>query len=317
LFLAAASLPAQLVTTFASNNGGSIGGAVYFTLTCTDPTGVTITDLDLNFSAASTVGDIEVWLKCGDSTPHTSAAWTLVDGAFGVAALGQDVPSPAHLASGVQLSPFCSYGVALVALGSLAHRYTTGTGFQLNYTAPGLALDAGQASNAPFAGPVFDPRVVNANIHYVPGGTGSLDCGCVAPQGPGCGIPGTPPLGLVPVNRPVQGPAGPITVAAMTIDIPTTALMHLGIVGLTRPGFPLAGIGMPGCFANTSLDIVMATVAFAAPSHTWVVATIPPAPALSGVQFNAQAAIFGTPANNFLGLGALTSNGLKYTIGTL
>lgn len=316
--LATASLPAQLTTTFASNNQGAAGGAVYFTLTCTDPGGVTITDLDLNFTAASTLGDIEVWLKCEDSIPHTSTDWTLVDGAFGVVALGQDVPSPVALTAGVQLSANCSYGVALVTLGGLAHRYTTGTGFPLQYTAPGLSLDAGQASNVPFAGVAFSPRVVNTNLNYVTGGTSSLDCACVVAQGPGCPLLGAVPLGLEPVNRPVQSPAGPTTVAATTTNIPTTALVHLGIVGLSRPNLPLAGIGMPGCFLNASPDIIHVEFAFAPPTHTWTVVVIPPLPpSLSGVVFNAQSAILGTPANTFLGLGGITSNGLKYTIGTL
>jgi hypothetical protein len=36
---------------------------------------------------------------------------------------------------------------------------------------------------------------------------------------------------------------------------------------------------------------------------------------LNGFQFNVQSATFGTTLNNFLGLGAITSNGITCTIG--
>jgi predicted outer membrane repeat protein len=318
--LLAAALPAQLTTTFLSNNGGTAGGAVYFTLTCTDPAGVTITSLDLNFSASSTVGDVEIWLKCLDSLPHTAPDWTLVDTAFAVAAVGVDLPTPVALTSGVQLDAFCSYGMALVNSSTLAHRYTSGSPpVALQYTAPGLVLDAGEASNAPFVGPAFTPRVVNTNIYYLSGsGGGNLACACALPQGSGCGPAPFVPLQLAPVNTAVQSAAGPTTVTATTQNIPAGAFLHLGIVGLSRPGVPLGGVGMPGCFLNASLDLIHADFGFVPPTHTWVVLVVPPLPpVLSGVQFNAQAAVLGTVANPFLGAGGLTSNGVKYTIGTL
>jgi hypothetical protein len=51
--LAVAQSP--LTTTYLNNNGGSVGGGVYYDLTVTTPAGITITGLDVNVSGSGSV----------------------------------------------------------------------------------------------------------------------------------------------------------------------------------------------------------------------------------------------------------------------
>ena len=63
-FTIAAAISAQspLTTTFANNNGGSVGGGVYFDLNVTAAGGITITGLDLNLTGT---GSVEVYTLPG------------------------------------------------------------------------------------------------------------------------------------------------------------------------------------------------------------------------------------------------------------
>jgi hypothetical protein len=128
------------------------------------------------------------------------------------------------------------------------------------------------------------------------------------------------PLALTTNNRPVQG-AAPAPFDVTTENIPATALSHLAIVGLGRPAMPLDGFGMPGCALNADpdiLDLVIFAPAPAPGTFTWTALTLPAGPVFfGGFEFNVQSAIFGTTANGFLGLGALTSKGIKATGATL
>lgn len=126
----------------------------------------------------------------------------------------------------------------------------------------------------------------------------------------------SPPLSLTGIGRPIQG-AVAVNYDVTTGNIPAGALIHVGIVGLTRPGLPLFVLGMPGCTLNASLDILTGTSVFPGPTATWTTLTLPALPpSFAGLEFNAQGAILGTPLNTAFGVGALTSNGLKMTIGT-
>lgn len=177
--------PNTLTTTFANDNGGTLGGAVYFELTCTAPAGLTITDLDLNFSsAAGTVGSIDLYLAANSSLPITQP-WGLTSSGPATSA-GPGLPSNVVLTPPVRLGLGCTVGVALVANG-LAHAYTNGSTFPQVYSTPELTLSAGQASNVPFTGAALQPRIVNTNIRYTNGGTcPSLGIATVTAQGAGC-----------------------------------------------------------------------------------------------------------------------------------
>ena len=525
LLLTTAAITAQspLSTTFANNNGGADGGAVYFELECLDPAGLTVTDFDLNFGGAGGLaGSIDVYIKSGGSSPHTSPDWLMVSSGAVASTAAAGTPTAVPLATGISLGTGCRIGVAIVANG-IAHAYTTaGTGFPTTYTSAELELSGGEASNVPFTGTLFSPRLVNTSVYYTSGGS-CPDFASVTTQGEGCvraftsfyeemtpadfdlsgwrllgtpssnggyqvnvapgsvlplGSVGTPmelttmpddgqlapgtlglsvgsncwvafgagnsntfapsvttmldnpdraiyswtdfdpsdtesgsifyeedavagtalitydgvfgwgttdpntvqffvntntglytitwgvvstnnpenwlvgysvagtsadpgpvdvstaitpvtlltdpidqlPLALTAVGRPVQG-ATAVPFEVTTENIPATVVSQLGIIGLSRPGAPLDTLGLPGCFLNSSLDVLDFVLAppVASPSYTWTALTLPDvSTSFSGFEFNVQAVVFGTAANSFfLGLGALTSNGLKCTVGSL
>lgn len=134
------------------------------------------------------------------------------------------------------------------------------------------------------------------------------------PQGPGCGG-----LLLSAMAPPVQGSAA-VPFQVRTANIPPTALVHFGIIGLGRPGIPLAVLGLPTCFLNASADVLDATFLPppTPPFLTWTPLVLPAIPpSFIGFEFNVQAMILGTPLNNAFGFGALTSNGLKCVVGSL
>ena len=171
LALAATVSAQSLSTTFANNNGGAVGGAVYFDLNVVGL--VTITDLDLNFgSAAGTTGTITVYAIPGGTyvgNQANPAAWQLFGTSNTITSAGPGQPSLVTFPGG-GLPPIGPGpgGCAIVANG-LAHAYTNGTTTQTTFTSPFLDLIAGSASNVPFTAPTFNPRIVNTNIRYSPG----------------------------------------------------------------------------------------------------------------------------------------------------
>jgi PKD repeat protein len=161
---ATASAQCNLQTLYATNNGGSVGGAVYFDLNVT--TGVRITAFNVNSTiAASTPIGLQVYTIPGTWVNQTGnpAAWTQVgqDNGTGVAA-GANLPSLIPLQNAIILTPG-SYGVALVA-GAFNHSYTNGTGANQTYSNSCMTLTAGGATNAPFQAGPFTPRVWNGEI---------------------------------------------------------------------------------------------------------------------------------------------------------
>ena len=126
------------------------------------------------------------------------------------------------------------------------------------------------------------------------------------------------PLSLVSIGRPVQGAAA-VSFNVTTGNIPASALIHIGILGLARPLFPLAILGAPACFLNASADVLIGpALGPFPPTFTWTAMNLPALPpSFTGFQFDVQGAILGTPWNGAFGLGLLTSNGLKCVVGTL
>jgi len=89
------------------------------------------------------------------------------------------------------------------------------------------------------------------------------------------------------------------------------SLVGLG-TGFLPTGFPLDGIGMPGCIGYTGLDLGLYAASPAVPGGIGVLPfPIPTNPALAGVQYAAQGVALST--SNALGLSA--SNGLDVTLG--
>jgi hypothetical protein len=122
-------------------------------------------------------------------------------------------------------------------------------------------------------------------------------------------------LRLTAIGLPLQQ-ATAVSFDVTTSNIPSSAVSHLGILGLTSPGLALDAVGLPGCFLNASADVLsFSLTATPVADVTWTALTLPAGTAFGNVEFYVQSAIFGTSANGFLGLGAITSNGLQCTIG--
>jgi Zinc carboxypeptidase len=156
--------PSSLNTLLASNNGGSNGGAVYFDVTPT--TNLYLTGLDLNTSTA--VGariSLDVYTRAGSHVGNEAslAGWSLRTAGHGISA-GTDAASHVEFNEPLLLG-LGTTGVAIVAR-DFAHRYTNGTGSNENHGDVNLAVAAGAASNVPFAGPTFSPRVANVTLDY-------------------------------------------------------------------------------------------------------------------------------------------------------
>lgn len=175
-------VPANCVESiFASNNGGSPGGAVYFDLTTVS--GASIDSLLTNYSAAGLPVGIEVYTTPGTYAGNETnvAAWTLVamdDGnAIGEA---EDTPTAITLAAPFSV-PAGTTGIALVSVGD-GHEYTNGTGANQSFTSAdgNLTIDLGTASNVPFTGGIFSPRVWNGRLCSAgPGSIGTNYCAAV------------------------------------------------------------------------------------------------------------------------------------------
>ncbi len=159
-----------LTTTFANNNSGAIGGAVYFALEgVAGGTGATVTDIDLNcIGTGGVAASISVYLQ-NSCNFDPQGTWALVSNGTGTTA---PAGSPSNFVLGTPLSfgEGCCFSVAIVANG-FQHAYTTATTLPLTYATSHLQLTAGSASNVPFTLPTFSPRLVNANFHYTVGGT--------------------------------------------------------------------------------------------------------------------------------------------------
>lgn len=159
--------PANCVeTTFVNNNGGGVGGAVYFDLTAVGATGVASIWTNYGIGAGTPVG-IEVYTTPGThvGVEADPTAWTLQtmdDGTAIADAVG--MPTMINFASAWNI-PAGTMGVALVAIGS-GHSYTNGIG--ANQTAVSgdgnLTINAGSATNVAFAGAPFTPRVWNGRL---------------------------------------------------------------------------------------------------------------------------------------------------------
>ena len=176
--------PDCLTTLFNANNAGSSGGAVYFDLAVTED--VNINSLETNFNAVTgTAVGMELYTTPGSATGNQTnpAAWTLAGMDDGTAsAIGGGGPTPINLLAPVNLASG-SWGIALVAIGS-GHRYRNGDGMNQNYTDGTMSLALGSATNVPFTGNVFQPRVWNGSICYTSasGPIGSNYCGPAVPN---------------------------------------------------------------------------------------------------------------------------------------
>jgi hypothetical protein len=183
----------SLTTLYNQNNGGSQGGNVYFQVVVTSPTGIVVTAMDTNCrNQTSPTYTLDVYIT--DRTYQGKEAsrpeWTQVS-------TGQGKSAAANMPARVDLDDFFlapgSYGMALTH--SLGHGYTNGTGSNQKYTNQDLTLNLGTATNIPFTGNVFGPRIWNGTIHYQAtglAGYGIYGTGCKGSNG-------------IPLLQPKQG----------------------------------------------------------------------------------------------------------------
>lgn len=169
LCLIRSPVPAQqcLTTLFAANAGGSFGGAVYFDLAVANP--VEVLSLATNSGKRVPYG-MAVWLTAegvsafGNETDPSAWTRVAVDDGTTVGA-GLDQPTVITLQQPFQLQPG-RYGMALVLIGPADHDFTIGDGTNEQYSDANLALKPGSATNVPFTGTIFRPRVWNGSICY-------------------------------------------------------------------------------------------------------------------------------------------------------
>lgn len=158
---------------FISNNAGTTGGAVYFQLDVTGSFGRRLCGIDVHTQTAAgnlLTADLYLNLLTNNVGQITSGSPELAPGAwFRLSTMtgisnGRGVPSPMVLTTPIAL-PLGSYVLALDA-GNFEHNYTDGTATNTTASLSGLTFRAGSASNVPFTGPVFSPRVLNATLQF-------------------------------------------------------------------------------------------------------------------------------------------------------
>jgi len=157
----------SITTLFVANNQGSIGGANYFDVKVKNAAGVTVTSLDVHCSTSTVPGtnfSVDVYTTPGTAVGNQTnmSVWTLVS-------QGNAVSNASPTPTPVDVSDFSlaagDYGIAIVFTNA-GMRYTNGTGTNQFYTNADLDLNLGSATNVPFTGSVFSPRVWNGTIFY-------------------------------------------------------------------------------------------------------------------------------------------------------
>lgn len=155
----------SLATLYGSNNGGDLGGAVYFDLTVGSQP-ISITSFDVNSADPGSM-NLSVYTIVGTAFGNetNAGAWGTPTNGAGVGA-GLNLPSNITLNTPINLSANTTYGIALVMDASHGHDYTNGTGTNQSYSNGDLSLSLGTASNVPFTAGIFSPRVWNGTVYY-------------------------------------------------------------------------------------------------------------------------------------------------------
>jgi hypothetical protein len=161
------SIKADVITTlFARNNGGNLGGAVYFDVNV-GASSLSIFGFDTNTAETTAFSNFQVYLLPGQTSVgnETGAGWIQVATGSGTGA-GIDNPTSIALSNSFVLDAGTTYGMALVMDPTIGHDYTNGNGTNQFFSNADLSLSLGQASNVPFAAGIFSPRVWNGSIYY-------------------------------------------------------------------------------------------------------------------------------------------------------
>lgn len=156
----------SITTLYASNNHGSPGGAVYFDI-AVGSVDIVVDAFDINTVGAGNLG-MSVYILAGGyaGNEEIAAAWGAPAATGTGVYAGLNNPSHITLAAPFTLSANTTYGIALVLDGGHGHYYTNGTGSNQVYSNADLTLSCGSATNVPFTGGVFTPRVWNGTVYY-------------------------------------------------------------------------------------------------------------------------------------------------------
>uniref|UniRef100_A0A7R9Z462 Chitin-binding type-2 domain-containing protein n=1 Tax=Pseudictyota dubia TaxID=2749911 RepID=A0A7R9Z462_9STRA len=155
-----------LTTLFNRNNGGSDGGAIYFDLTAQRC--VTITGWEFNTAGTGSITG-SLYSRSGSASGFqtTTAGWAPVAVDVPTTGAGQDNPTSFDFGE-VDIEEGSTIGFAVII--SSGNDYTNGgTNGALDFYEDSmgiLRLDDMGATNVPFTGGVFDPRMVNTNLHF-------------------------------------------------------------------------------------------------------------------------------------------------------
>lgn len=153
------------IAPFLSNNGGSVGGAMFFDINVLNPAGITLAQLDTNTSlAAGGAFGMNIYMKMG-----TYVGFETNQPAFTLMATGAGTSAGNDQHSVVEFPDFSIppgiHGVALVMVGA-NNRYTNGTGANQFFANADLSITLGKAMNVPFVGTPFSPRCWNGTLRY-------------------------------------------------------------------------------------------------------------------------------------------------------
>ena len=164
----------DLSTLFAGGNGGAAGGAVYFDVTAIADVSLNALDVHTGETGAFTVEVYAIPDGTYIGNENNAGAWTLVATGSGEGQ-GAGTPSLATLDTAVSLTAGTTYGMALVLSADHGHDYTNGDGTNQNYANDELSFTGGAATNVPFTGTVFGPRIFNGSFYYDYSATTSLE----------------------------------------------------------------------------------------------------------------------------------------------
>ncbi|MBK8980363.1 MAG: hypothetical protein IPM29_31055 [Planctomycetes bacterium] len=301
--------PGQSLTTqYAANSGGALGGGVYFDVQVSNPGGIWVTALDTNTRATVPIS-LDVYL----ATTHVGnvtnpSAWALVASGVGV---GQGVDNPTRVDVADFRLPPGNHGIALVLSRNASHGYSIGITGNLTYSNSDIRIVCGAATNVPFSGSIFNPRVWNGTLSYSGAGNAVASYGVF---GQGCqGTNGqVPQLTCTPLRL-----SSPATLTVTGLPTPATAPVGVVTFGFSRSTwaggtlpFGLGVLGAPGCDLLAE-PVASATRANSSGSLTLQIQLPNLAALLDGRIYN-QAIVVDAGANT---AGLTVSNGGEGTIG--
>lgn len=187
-----AFVQSSISTNQTANNGGGVGGTVFFDVNNITAGDIFIPQIDMKISAATMV---DAYVKAGTYVGATTniGAWTLVAtgdatvGPFSGPIVSNGPLTPAIFpGQGIQVPPG-SWGIALNT-NTAANSYTNGTGANQFYTDGAIEVTLGAASNGLFNGN-FNPRIANLEIHTLVEAEVTVEQTCGDPITPGDLVP--------------------------------------------------------------------------------------------------------------------------------